>query len=75
MEAGGSDTASVTSPASIRVLDAGCGEGYYVGAIHRELRERGFRPECFGIDISPLAVSGQSSEWVCLYISSLDLSI
>ncbi len=38
------------------VLDAGCGEGYYTGRLHRDLREHGLYPEVYGFDISKFAV-------------------
>lgn len=38
------------------VLDAGCGEGYYTGRLHRALTEGGGAPEVIGFDISKAAV-------------------
>ena len=36
----------------IRVLDAGCGEGYYTGALYDALVQRNISAEIFGIDVS-----------------------
>ena len=54
---GSGGDASAESQAIVRVLDAGCGEGYYLSTTHQRLLDLGYHPECFGIDISPLAVS------------------
>lgn len=37
------------------VLDAGCGEGYYTGAVARYLKDIGCRAEVYGMDISKTA--------------------
>ena len=39
-----------------RILDAGCGEGYYTEAIAEAMRTAGKRAELFGVDISREAV-------------------
>lgn len=38
------------------MLDAGCGEGYYIGYICRALADAGFAARCFGLDIAKEAV-------------------
>ena len=38
------------------LLDAGCGEGYYLTALQRQLEEAGREPCCMGVDISKEAV-------------------
>ena len=40
----------------MRVLDAGCGEGYYTAAVAAALKEAGFSPSMAGVDISKEAV-------------------
>ena len=40
------------TPASPRVLDAGCGEGYYTAGIYQALVQAGKVPQMAGIDIS-----------------------
>lgn len=39
-----------------RILDAGCGEGYYTDGIFRYLEEQGGAPNILGVDISKTAV-------------------
>lgn len=50
---------SVSSPQSaspLTILDAGCGEGYYLGRLHSHLVAGGLRPFSVGIDISKEAI-------------------
>lgn len=42
---------------AFKVLEAGCGEGYYLECAEAELRSRGIRAELYGIDISRDAVA------------------
>lgn len=44
------------SPPGVRLLDSGCGEGYYTAGIARALRESGKGPEIAGIDLSKAAL-------------------
>ena len=39
-------------PKSPKVLDAGCGEGWYTEELHKILQSAGFSPESVGVDIS-----------------------
>lgn len=43
-------------PDGCRVLDAGCGEGYYTDGLFRHLAEKGRKPRMLGVDISKTAV-------------------
>lgn len=38
------------------VLDAGCGEGYYIGQVYRALAAAGIPARCFGLDVAKEAV-------------------
>ena len=40
----------------LHVLDAGCGEGYYLGRLHAFLAESGYAAHCIGLDISKEAI-------------------
>lgn len=42
------------------ILDAGCGEGYYLRGVADALKESGKTPECYGFDISKFAVKAAS---------------
>lgn len=42
--------------AKFTVLDAGCGEGYYLECVEAELRNRGMEAQLYGIDISRNAI-------------------
>lgn len=46
----------LTGLAPVRLLDAGCGEGYYLGRLHEQLVARGEQVVSLGIDISKDAV-------------------
>jgi 23S rRNA (guanine745-N1)-methyltransferase len=48
------DTRSVSQP--WQFFDAGCGEGYYMGAILAQLKRQGYMVQASGIDISKAAV-------------------
>lgn len=55
--------------APLRVLDAGCGEGYYLIQLQLALAERGQANDCLGLDISKWAVQAASKrshaiDWV-----------
>lgn len=52
-----SDTARTVKSSSIRLLDAGCGEGYYTAAMQESLIESKISSEILGIDISKLALN------------------
>jgi 23S rRNA (guanine745-N1)-methyltransferase len=38
------------------ILDAGCGEGYYIGRLCRTLADAGIAARCFGLDVAKEAV-------------------
>jgi SAM-dependent methyltransferase len=38
------------------ILDAGCGEGYYIGRLCRALADAGIAARCFGLDVAKEAV-------------------
>lgn len=44
------------SASSLTILDAGCGEGYYLGRLHSHLVAGGLQPSSVGIDISKEAI-------------------
>ncbi|MCS7488317.1 MULTISPECIES: putative RNA methyltransferase [Marinomonas] len=44
----------------VRILDAGCGEGYYLSEIGRVLSDQGINAERMGLDISKWAVTAAS---------------
>ncbi len=46
------DLALTYTQQSPRLLDAGCGEGYYTAALHAALREAGRSPHTAGVDLS-----------------------
>lgn len=45
---------SFTSP--LTILDAGCGEGYYIGRLQQSLLARDYQAQCIGLDISKDAI-------------------
>uniref|UniRef100_A0A7S1SKK7 Methyltransferase domain-containing protein n=1 Tax=Tetraselmis chuii TaxID=63592 RepID=A0A7S1SKK7_9CHLO len=45
-----------SSTGPVTVLDAGCGEGRYIGEVQQLLSGAGYTCDCLGVDISPLAV-------------------
>lgn len=47
---------AIFPPGNSRILDAGCGEGYYTGGIFRHLVRRGKTPRMLGVDISKTAI-------------------
>ncbi len=46
-----------------KVLDAGCGEGYYTARLEAALRERGISAEVSGFDISKFAVKAAAKRY------------
>ena len=42
------------------ILDAGCGEGYYLRGVEAYLLQEGKKPDCYGFDISKFAVKAAS---------------
>lgn len=53
----------------VRILDAGCGEGYYLQHLSQRLADLSVMTECVGVDISKWAVSAaskrdKSTSWI-----------
>lgn len=47
----------------VKILDIGCGEGYYTGRLEKALRESKITPEIYGVDISKEAVIAGAKEY------------
>lgn len=47
----------------VRILDAGCGEGYYTGRLYEFLSRKGIPPETAGFDISKFAVKAAAKRY------------
>jgi SAM-dependent methyltransferase len=45
-----------TSSSPINILDAGCGEGYYLGRLQQYLTDQHYQIQCIGLDISKEAI-------------------
>lgn len=43
-------------PGTLKILDAGCGEGYYTSRMEEALREKGYTARVLGFDISKFAL-------------------
>ena len=53
----------------IKILDAGCGEGYYTNKIYKNLKNNGFSIDFYGIDVSKDAVLSASKQYKDLNLS------
>ncbi len=48
---------STAHSGTLRILDAGCGEGYYTDALYRQFRSVGRTVEIYGIDVSKTGIT------------------
>ena len=68
-----SDAALRYAVPGVRVLDAGCGEGYYTSLVRQTLEEAGKAPQVFGVDISKdaLSLAGRRDKALELAVASI----
>ncbi len=59
--------------APVAILDAGCGEGYYLGRMQQHLGERQQQVQCIGLDISKDAVRMAAKKYreACFVVANL----
>jgi 23S rRNA (guanine745-N1)-methyltransferase len=60
-------------PSPVSILDAGCGEGYYLNRLQQHLGEQQLRAQCIGLDISKDAVRMAAKKYreACFVVANL----
>ena len=53
----------------IRILDAGCGEGYYTSALYEELKKRGISTTIYGVDVSKEGIAMAAKKYKSCFFS------
>lgn len=67
------ETAAEYARHGVRILDAGCGEGYYTAHVKAALKAAGLSPTVFGVDISrdALSAAGKRDREIELAVASV----
>lgn len=56
-----------------KILDCGCGEGYYSNRLNNYLKEKGIKTESYGMDISKFAISLAAKKYkdICFIVGNI----